>query len=274
MSLFSSIPTPTVAPYPVKEKNIDIGNDISASGVVILDVDSGVNLYKRNETMSLSPASTTKIMTALVALDAYKLDDVVTIGTPLQNGQTIGLVSGERITVESLLYAALIHSGNDAAKALADAYPGGYDKFVEAMNTKASGYQLTGTHFTNPMGYDAEDHKMTPMDLARLSVISLKNPVIAKMVAIPQITISDVTHTYYHKLNNVNQLLGKIPGVAGIKTGWTEAAGENLVTYVERNGHRVIFVVLHSRDRFGDTTKLIDWVFTNFTWKEYGSVAK
>ena len=101
-----------------------------------------------------------------------------------------------------------------------------------------------------------------------LAVVALTNPVIAKIVAIPQITISDVTHTYFHALKNVNQLLGKIPGVGGIKTGWTEEAGENLVTYVERNGHKVIFVVLHSKDRFGETAKLIDWVFGNFSWQQ------
>jgi len=89
------------------------------------------------------------------------------------------------------------------------------------------------------------------------------------MVAIPAITISDVTHTYFHSLKNVNQLLGKVPGVSGIKTGWTENAGENLVTLVERNGRKIILVVLKSGDRFGETVKLIDWVFGNFEWKTY-----
>ena len=86
------------------------------------------------------------------------------------------------------------------------------------------------------------------------------------MVAIPQITVSDVDHMYFHKLSNVNQLLGKVPGVAGIKTGWTEEAGENLITYVERDGKKIILVVLHSKDRFDDTTSLIDWVFANYQW--------
>ena len=86
------------------------------------------------------------------------------------------------------------------------------------------------------------------------------------MVAIPQITVSDVTHTYFHPLTNVNQLLGKIPGVGGIKTGWTEEAGENLITLVERGGHRVIIVVLKSLNRFADTTRLIDWVFSSYQW--------
>lgn len=262
---------PTPAPYPVNATGVYPGTEISAAGVLVLDVGSGVYLYKRNEEQELAPASTTKIMTALVALDHYVLDDVLTVKT-LGNGQSMNLVAGERISVENLLYGTLIQSANDAAYALADNYPGGLDKFVEAMNTKAADLHLTKSHFTNPVGYDDLNHKMTPLDLARLSSIALTNPTIAKMVAIPQITISDVTHTYFHSLSNINQLLGKIPGVGGIKTGWTEAAGENLVTLVERGGHKVILVVLHSRDRFGETARLIDWIFVNYQWEEYQSI--
>ena len=134
------------------------------------------------------------------------------------------------------------------------------------MNAKAKALHLEKSSFTNPVGFDDPLHIMTPTDLTRLAAFALSNKTIAKMVAIPQITVSDVTHTYFHALANVNQLLGKIPGVGGIKTGWTEEAGENLVTLVERNGHRVILVVLHSLDRFADTSYLIDWVFTQFTW--------
>lgn len=260
---------PTPAPYPTNMSGIYPGPDYSAEGIVVLDVDSGVYLYKRNEEELLSPASTTKILTALVALDAYSLDDVVTVKTVTNDGQTMGLAAGERITVENLLYGTLIASGNDAAYALAEYYPGGVTKFVEAMNEKAKALSLTRSTFTNPVGYDDPRHKMTPMDLARLAGIALSNKTIAKMVAIPQITISDVTHTYFHALRNINQLLGKIPGVGGIKTGWTEEAGENLVTLVARGGHRIILVVLHSRDRFGETAGLIDWVFGNYQWQVY-----
>jgi D-alanyl-D-alanine carboxypeptidase len=242
------------------------GPEITASGVVVLDIDSGVYLYKRNENEELSPASTTKLLTALVALDNYNLDDVVTIKDMNIGGQSMGLVPGEKITVENLLYGALIYSGNDAAWALSDYYPGGEQKFVEAMNAKAADLHLLHSHFTNPVGYDDPNHKMTPLDLALLGEAALNNKTIAKMVAIPEITISDVTHIYFHHLTNVNELLGKIPGVGGIKTGWTEEAGENLITLVERSGHRVITVVLHSQDRFGDTSQLINWVFGNYQW--------
>lgn len=260
---------PAPAPYPVNRTGLFPGPEISAGGVVILDVDSGVFLYSRNGESNFAPASTTKILTALVALDNYKLDDVVTVKTVVSDGQLMGLIPGERISVENLLYGTLIHSGNDAAYALAEDYPGGITKFVEAMNEKAGALHLTHSTFTNPVGYDNPNHKMTPLDLARLARAALDNKIIAKMVAIPEITISDVTHTYFHRLKNVNQLLGKIPGVAGIKTGWTEEAGENLVTLIERNDHRVIIVILQSKDRFGETAKLIDWVFANYSWESY-----
>lgn len=260
---------PTPAAFPINRSGVYPGVEVTARGVVVLDTASNAFLYKRNEEELLAPASTTKILTALVALDAYELSDVVTIGNVANDGQVMGLVPGERITVENLLYGALIQSGNDAAYALADHYPGGVGAFVDAMNKKAVELHLTKSTFTNSVGYDHPNHKMTPVDLARLGGIALANPVIAKMVAIPQITVSDVSYSYFHSLKNVNELLGKIPGVGGIKTGWTELAGENLITRVERNGHRVVIVVLKSQDRFGDTTKLIDWVFANHFWEEF-----
>lgn len=260
-----AIPSP--APYPVNSTGYVPGAEITATGVVVYDVDSGIYLLRRSETERFSPASTTKVLTALVALDAYGLDDVVTVREVRSNGQVMGLVPGERITVENLLFGTLIASGNDAAFALADTYLGGVEKFVEAMNTKANELHLADSHFTNPVGYDDLNHKMTPIDLTKLAVAALTNKTVAKMVAIPQITVSDVTHTYFHALRNVNALLGKIPGVGGIKTGWTEEAGENLVTLVERNGHRVVIVVLKSQNRFEDTSRIIDWIFANHRWE-------
>jgi D-alanyl-D-alanine carboxypeptidase len=154
--------------------------------------------------------------------------------------------------------------------ALAEFYPEGVDGFIEKMNKKAKALHMDQSYFTNPAGFDGGVHKVTPKDLSLLALAAIQNKTIAKMVAIPQITVSDVNHVYFHRLSNVNQLLGKIPGVGGIKTGWTEAAGENLITYVERDGRKIIFVVLHSRDRFDDTIKLIDWVFENFRWDTLG----
>ncbi len=269
-----TMPIPSPAPYPVNTTGVYPSDEITAAGVVIVDVDSHVYLFERNASMRLSPASTTKLLTALVALDVYKLDDVIQVASASTGGQVMGLVNGERITVENLLYGALIHSGNDAAWTLAQGYPDGPEAFVRRMNEKAKALHMNDSNFTNPMGFDGAEHKVTPRDLAILSIAAIKHPVIAKMVAIPQITVSDVNHTLFHKLANVNQLLGKIPGVGGIKTGWTEEAGENLITYVERNNRKVILVVLHSKDRFGDTTKLIDWVFSSYRWEDQAPETK
>lgn len=267
-----TIDIPSPAKYPVAKTTITPGSEFTATGIIIRDLDSRVYLYKRNEDELLAPASTTKIMTALVALDSYNLDDIVTVKTVISEGQVMGLIPGERITVENLLYGALIHSGNDAAYALAEHYPGGVDKFVEAMNQKAKQLHLDHSSFTNPVGFDDPNHKMTPLDLEMLAAAGLNNKIFTKIVAIPAITISDVTHTYFHQLKNVNTLLGKIPGVGGIKTGYTEEAGESLVTLVERDGHKVIIVLLRSQDRFGETTKLITWVFSNFEWLEFAPI--
>lgn len=260
---------PTPAPYPVNKTGVIPGLEVSAKSVVVQDVISGVYVYKRNSVERLAPASTTKVLSALVVLDTMDLDDIVTVGPITHNGQMMNLVEGERITVENLLYGMLIQSGNDAGYALAEHYPGGLDAFVSAMNKKAEELHLSNSHFANPVGYDDPNHYMTAEDLSRLASVALSNKTIAKMVGIPQITVSDVTHSYFHKLSNVNQLLGKIPGVAGIKTGWTEEAGENLVTLIERNGRRVIIVVLKSADRFNDTIQLINWTFNNVEWQMY-----
>lgn len=262
-----SIPPP--APYPENITGVFPGEEITASGVVVIDVDSAVVLYKRNEAQKLAPASTTKILTALTVLDHFSLDDVITIDAVLSEGQIMGLVRGERMTVENLLYGLLIHSGNDAAYALADAYPGGRDAFVDAMNRKAREIHMADSYFTNPAGFDDALHRVTPLDMARLARFAVTNKTIAKMVSIPQITVSDVGYTRFHQLTNVNQLLGVIPGVGGIKTGWTEEAGESLVTLAQRGDRRVIIVLLGSLDRFGETVLLMDWVFSNHAWRDY-----
>lgn len=261
-----TFPVPTPAPYPINKTSYFPGDGVSALGVVVLDIPSNTTLYTRGAEDSLSPASTTKILSALVALDSYKLDDVVTVGSIMNNGATMGLVPGEKITVENLLYGMLIQSGNDAAWSLAEHYPGGVEKFVEAMNHKATDLHLDHSHFTNPVGFDDPNHKMTANDLSRLAAFALTNKTLAKIVAIPQITISDINFMYFHPLTNVNALLGRIPGVGGIKTGWTEEAGENLVTLIERNGRKLIIVVLKSADRFADTSYLIEWIFANHDW--------
>lgn len=257
-----------LAPPPLipQQSTTSLPPSVSAQGIYIVDLPSGVVLYQKNSNTRFLPASTTKIATAIVSLDHYNLDDVLTVKTVINEGRVMGLVPGEQITVESLLYGALVHSANDAAFTLAENYPGGITNFIAVMNKKAKEINLSDTHFTNPVGFDDDENYTTPSDLAKLAKVAVGNKIIAKIIGIKSITVSDVNFTYFHNLKNVNELLGKVSGVAGVKTGFTQSSGEILVSEVKRNGKQVLIVVLKSQDRFGDTMKLIDWVFTNFNW--------
>jgi D-alanyl-D-alanine carboxypeptidase len=241
---------------------------LSAQGALAVDLDSGVNLYEKNPDAKLLPASTTKIITALVALNTYSLDQVVTVGRINVVGQKMGLYQGEQITVENLFYGLLVYSANDAAEVLAQNFPGGYSAFVAAMNQKAIDLSMTNSHFDNPVGLDTDDQHSTARDLIRASEVAMRNPTFSKIVGTKQVTVTDVTGKSVYNLKNINELLGEIPGVLGIKTGWTENARENLVTYIEHDGHKVIIAVLGSQDRFGETRELIDWIFANYQWQE------
>jgi len=138
---------------------------------------------------------------------------------------------------------------------------------VEAMNQKATDFMLENTHFTNPMGLDGEDHYSTARDLAKLAMKVEANPVLAKIVSTPEVVITDVSGEIKHPLKNTNELIGKVEGAKGVKTGWTENAGECLVAWVEKEGKKVVFVVLESENRFEETQSLVDWAFNNFEWK-------
>ncbi len=261
-----SVSLPTPAPYPVNITGL-LPPELTAQGIVVTDISSEVPLYEKNSHLRLAPASTTKIMSAAVALEKFKMDDILTVKTALTEGKVMGFVPGEKFTFENLLYGMLVDSANDAAYTIAENYPGGLSQFIERMNIKAKELKLLETNFTNPIGFEDNNHYTTPADLARLSVYSLNDPTITKIVGIPSITVSDITFTRFYSLTNVNQLLGKIPGVTGFKTGWTENAGECLVTTVQKGDRRILIVILGSKDRFGETKTLIDWVFGNFSWE-------
>lgn len=254
------------APYPVNFSGVLVPI-LTSRGVLIIDLASGVTIFEKNKDLWLFPASITKVMTALVGLDVYKLDDVLEVKTFIADGKVMGLTFGEKMTFENLLYGALVDSANDAAYTIADNYSGGVEKFIEKMNQKAKDLNMEKTHFTNPIGFEDENHYSTALDLARLSIFALQNPKIAQIVGISTITVPNANFSKFYKLENVNSLLGKVPGVLGLKTGWTEKSGECLVTALTRNNHRVLFIVLGSADRFGETQKLIDWVFGNFSWQ-------
>lgn len=247
---------------------------ISAQGVLAVDLESGVTLFEKDADKALLPASTTKIVTALVAMNAFDKDDVIEVGNISIEGQKMRLIGGEKITVSDLLYGLLVFSANDAAEALTQNYPGGRDGFILAMNDFAGSLHLDNTNFTNPSGLDGNGDNIvsTARDLTRIATYAMKNPEFAKIVGTKEITVRSVDERFVHKLVSVNELLGEVPGVLGVKTGWTESARENLVTYIERDGHKVMLAVLGSQDRFGETKELITWIFANYSWQEVRSL--
>jgi len=259
-------PLVSASKYPFNHTGLPAPS-LSARSAIIIDINSKAILFQKNSDLKLLPASTTKIMTGLVALETYDLDDIVTINN-LNGGQTMELELNERITVESLLYGLLVQSANDAATALAEFHPDGQKGFIATMNQKAQDLHLSNTKFQNPSGLDAYDHYTTVHDLSLLAAEAMENPVFKRIVSTQGITVSDVDSSIFHELEAINQLLGEIPGLAGIKTGWTELAGECLVTYIKRGSHEIIAVVLGSQDRFGETRQLIDWAFANHQWLE------
>lgn len=237
----------------------------TAEAVYLTDRETLSPIFAKNEKIRMYPASTTKILTALVAYDLYKPDEVVTVHKVLNEGQVMGLVEGEKITFENLLYGLLVHSGNDAAYTLA--YEKGFDKFVDKMNKKAVELHMIDSHFVNPHGLHNPQQYTTAFDLTLAARELLNNSYLSKIVSTKEIIISDVDFKYFHKLSNVNQLLGVIPGIGGLKTGYTEEAGQNLVTlYKRHDGNEVILVVLKSLDRFADTASLVYWNENNIAY--------
>jgi len=241
--------------------------DLTANAIYVFDPDSGTEIYQKNSTDRFYPASTTKLMTALVALSAYNLDEVLTVKSAGgARGQSIHLSAGDRLTFENLLYGLLVDSGNDAAVVLAENYPGGYTQFIAKMNQRARDLNLKSTHFTNVTGLYNPDHYTTAADLTLIAREAIGNATIRKIVSTKNVTFTDVTGSKKFILESTNKLLG-IDGVRGLKTGWTPESGECLVTLVTRDGKSILVTLLGSTDRFGESVKLINWIYDNYEWE-------
>lgn len=243
----------------------------AARAVLVKDLTSGAILYQKEANTSLPIASTTKIMTALVASEYFKPNSVLTVSKGAAvTGAKVGLLPGEDLTFRSMLYGMLLNSGNDAAYALAENYPGGVLEFVHAMNKKAIDLNLQNSHFDNPAGFDNPRHFSSAKDLAVITEEALKNSALARIFSTKETNIVSLDKKYTHRLSNLNRLLSQVRGVLGVKTGYTKEAKENLVTYVDRDGRQILTVVLGSDDRFGESTKLIEWAYDNFVWPQVG----
>lgn len=259
----SPMELPDLSLYPILKSPLN--PDITAQAAIVMDDDSKAVLFAQKPHLRFSMASTTKIMTALIGLSHFKLNDVLTVKSVNVEGSVLGLKESERMTFENLLYGMLLPSGNDAALTIADNYPGGEVEFVKKMNDKAKELRLYNTHFSDTNGLDDYQDYTTVLDLARLASKASENEEFLRIVSTKEIDITDVTGERTYSIKNLNKLLG-ISGVDGIKTGFTNEAQGVLVTSTVKNGHRIIIVVMKSEDRFADTRTLLDLISGNFTY--------
>jgi len=232
-----------------------------AHGILLKELNSGRVLYEHDAGKRMSPASLTKIMSALVILERGQLDDLVTISPNAARAHKthLRLKTGQVFRLEDLLKAMLIMSANDACLAAVEHVGGDEAQFVTFMNAKAAALGLADTHFNNGCGFDNPDHYSTAEDLAALSVIALDQPIFRQLVREERAIITPVNGHHAYVLHNTNRLLGRIPGVEGIKTGFTSKAGRCLIAKVSQNGSDLLLVILNSKRRWNTATNLITY---------------
>lgn len=252
---------------PVANSNTE--PNVLAESYILIDNDTNTILASKNPKSRIYPASTTKLATALTALNIYPLDEVITIPSEYTDGKVMGLKTGEKITVKSLVSALLVYSANDAAFNLANHHQESVEGFVKQMNLLVRKYNLTDTNFVNFDGLHNPDHFSTAYDLSQLGRIAIKNPTISELVKTKKITVHDIYNQNIHELDSTNELLNIVPEIEGIKTGWTPEAGGCFIGLINLNGHKLISVVAQSPDRFLDTKEIINWAKQNVQWKDY-----
>lgn len=257
--------TPFLLDEPLTVNSIPLPADInsinaSAAAYVVFDTQTRTVIAGKNKDLRFSPASTAKVMTALLALEYYNLDDYLVVPNNIYEveGSKMHLVPGEEVRVIDLLYGLLLPSGNDAAYTLSYYYKNGIGDFVNDMNKKAKSYKLLNTLFIDPAGYE-DGNYTTAENLARLGAIAMENKTFAKIVKTRyyQAQNRSLTHTFY--LENLNELL-VFDNVLGIKTGFTNEAGGVLLTAIKKGDSIFIVCVLKSNDRFYDTKDLMGFI--------------
>lgn len=232
-----------------------------AHGILLKDMKSGQTLYEFRASERLSPASLTKIMSALLILESGRLqDDVIVSERAARAHRTrLRIKPGAVFKMEDLLKAMLIVSANDACLAAAEHLGGDEAHFVELMNAKAAALGLKETHFGNACGFDRPDHYSTAEDLAVLSETALQNPTFRMLVKQERDMIAPLNGNRVYLLRNTNRLLGRVPGVEGVKTGFTSKAGRCLIAKVSQEGHEVLLVLLGARRRWTTASSLLDY---------------
>ena len=235
-------------------------NAISAEKAILMDAATGRVLYEKNADAQSLIASTTKIMTALVVCEQCNVLDRMRIPKEAVGieGSSMYLQEGEILTIQELLYGLMLHSGNDAAVALAIYCGGTVEGFAELMNDKAHQLGMKDSHFENPNGLDAPGHYSTARDLAILASYAMENPIFYKTVSTKNVTIGQ------RYLHNHNKLLWQVEGADGIKTGYTRAAGRILVSSATRDSRRLIAVTINAPDDWHDHAALLNQGFSGF----------
>jgi D-alanyl-D-alanine carboxypeptidase (penicillin-binding protein 5/6) len=221
----------------------------------------GVVLWAGQPDARLAPASLTKLMTALIALERGNLDEPVTVGRGVlqATGTRIGLKPGERLTAGDLLSATVVRSANDACRALADHIGG--KSFVQAMNARAAALGMINTRFADPCGHDRPGQYSSAADLVRLAEEVMKHGEYLRLARLERISLKTLDGRSF-SLRNTNALLGRYPGAIGLKTGHTEGAGNCLVALAERDGVRVLAVLLNAPNRWWNAVGLLDRAFS------------
>lgn len=252
--------------------------NLSAVSAVVIDAESGEILFEKNPEDKMGMASTTKIMTAIVALEKGNPKEIVKVSPTAAGveGSSMYLKSGEKISLENLIYGLMLVSGNDAASAIAQHISGSEEKFAKLMNEKAREIGAMNTSFTNPHGLSDEKHYTTAYDLAKITAYGLRNSVFASIVSTKSKTVEreGLGRT---TLVNHNKLLKSYDGCIGVKTGFTKATGRCLVSASYRNGLKIVCVTLNAGDDWNDHRKMSDYVFENYKatlYKREGTLAK
>ena len=243
---------------------------LSAEKAILLDANTGRVLFEKNAGQRSLIASTTKIMTALVVCEQCNVLDRMAIPREAVGieGSSMYLQEGEVLTIQELLYGLMLHSGNDAAVALAIYCGGTVEGFAELMNDKARLLGMTGTHFVNPNGLDAPGHYSTARDLAILAAYAMENPIFYQTVSARNVTIGS------RYLRNHNKLLWQVEGADGVKTGYTKAAGRILVSSATRQWRRLIAVTINAPDDWNDHRALLESGFEQYQVKRLVSAGE
>jgi D-alanyl-D-alanine carboxypeptidase len=242
---------------------------ITAEMAVIVDEASGAVLWGHDEHREVAPASLTKIVTAMVAIELGDPRARVTVDVDsraMHDSTVMGLRPGEEVSLEDLLYGLMLPSGNDAALAIARHIAGSDERFVELMNARVRALGLQHTQFRNPHGLDAEGHYSSPYDMAMLARAAMRDPLFQRLAAAKEWECSGLLQSY--RLVNLNRLLWRYPGADGVKIGYTDDAGRTMVVSATRDGHRVYASFMRSRDLVRDGTALLDWAFGSYVWAQ------